>query len=365
MEIKSLLEEMRGKGASDLHLRANAPVVLRIDGKLIPLEDRFCSSEVTSSIAQSLMNEEHSSIFRKKHEVDVACFFPALGRFRVNIFRQRGFINCAFRYIPTKIPSIVDLKLPPVITQISENSRGLVLVTGTTGSGKSTTLASMINHINSTRTSHIVTIEDPIEFVHEDNKSIVSQRELGFDTLNFAEALKHVVRQDPDVILVGEMRDVDTMSAAITAAQTGHLVMSTIHTVDSVQTINRIIDMFPAHQQGQMRYMLADTLKAVVSQRLLPAASGKGRVPAVEVLIITPLIKKLIENNTMGEISNLMKQGKYYDMQTFNQALLKLFNSGDVKLEDALYAASNPEELMLVIRGVQTGGSDDGGYFDR
>ena len=249
------------------------------------------------------------------------------------------------------------------MSQIADNRRGLVLVSGTTGCGKTNTLAAIINHINVNRSENIITIEDPIEFIHNDNKSIISQRELGFDTLTYIDALKNVVRQDPDVVLLGEMRDIETVSTAITAAQTGHLVLSTIHTVNASQSINRILDLFPPHQQNQIRYLLADTLKAVVSQRLLPHASGIGRVPAVEVLIVTPLVKKMIEENNLGEVANLMKQGQYYGMQTFNQALIKLFQSGEVKLEDALNAASNPEELMLAIRGVQTSTEDANNSF--
>jgi len=365
MDMKDLLNEMLQKGASDMHLRANGPVVFRIDGNLIPLPNTVCHAGDTDTVAQALMNEDQKKLFAERFEVDVSYTFQELGRFRINIYKQRGYINLAFRHVPTKIPTIEELKLPPAITQIADNYRGLVLVTGTTGSGKSTTLAAMINHINTTRSAHIVTIEDPIEFLHEDNKSIISQRELGFDTLSFADALKHAVRQDPNVILLGEMRDLETMATAISAAQTGHLVLSTIHTVDAAQTINRIIDLFPPHQQSQIRFMLADTLKAIISQRLLIAASGKGRVPAVEVLIATPLIKKMIEDKSMGEVINLMKQGQFYGMQTFNQALIKLYQAGEVTLEDALHAASNPEELMLQVRGIQSGVEDSSHFFEK
>lgn len=365
MALEFLLEEMIAKKASDLHLRADNPAMLRIDGRLVSMDKMFSAKE-TMSIAVSLMNEEQKEIFEKRHEVDLAASFEKFGRFRVNVFKQRGMVNMAFRVIPSVIPKIDQLKLPSVITKIAENQRGLVLVTGTTGCGKSHTLASIIDHINSTRTANIITIEDPIEFIHKDDKSIISQRELGFDTLSYIDALRTVVRQDPDVILVGEMRDQETVAAAITAAQTGHLVLSTIHTVDAAQTMNRIVDMFPPHQQNQIRFLLADTLKAVISQRLLPHASGKGRVPAVEVLIVTQLIKKMIEENNLGEIESLMKQGQFYGMQSFNQCLVNLFQAGEVKLEDALSAASNPEELMLVIRGVQTSTENaNNSFFER
>jgi len=238
-------------------------------------------------------------------------------------------------------------------------------VTGTTGSGKSTTLAAMIDYINSSRSRHIITIEDPIEYLHEDKQSILSQRELQQDTLSYPEALKHAVRQDPDVILLGEMRDLETMGAALTAAQTGHLVLSTIHTIDAVQTVNRIIDVFPPHQQNQIRFQLADTLRGVISQRLLAHDSGTGRVPAVEVMVVTPIIRKYVLENTLGEISNVMKQGAYYGMQTFHQALISLIQKGEISLETALEASSNPEEIMMAVRGVQTGTENTGSLFQQ
>jgi twitching motility protein PilT len=358
MDIKPLLKEMIEKKASDLHLRSGSPAVIRVYGELVSL-DKVTSVEEIAALANSIMNDEQKETFKLRHEVDLAYTFDeGLGRFRINIFKQRGVINLAMRIIPVKIPTIKELKLPPVVSQIADNRRGLILVTGTTGCGKSSTLAAMINHINSTRAENIITIEDPIEFMHKDNKSIISQRELGFDTLTYLDALKNVVRQDPDVILLGEMRDLETVATAITAAQTGHLVLSTIHTVNASQSINRIVDLFPPHQHNQIRFLLADTLKAVVSQRLLAHASGTGRVPAVEILLVTPLIKKMIEENNLSEVISLMKQGKYYGMQTFNQALISLFQGGEIKLEDALSAASNPEELMLSIRGIQTSAED-------
>ncbi|MCB4791396.1 MAG: PilT/PilU family type 4a pilus ATPase [Elusimicrobia bacterium] len=365
MDIKSLLKEMMDKGASDLHLRANGRAFFRIDGELFPVSEKIFSEEENRTIALSLMSVSQKETFNKQHEMDLGYTMPELGRFRINIYSQKGMTNMAFRFIPVKIPGIDELKLPPAIKQIAENRRGLILVSGTTGSGKSTTLASIIGHINATRSTHIVTIEDPIEFLHVDNKSIVTQRELGLDTSSFPDALKHVVRQDPDVILLGEMRDLPTVSAAITAAQTGHLVISTLHTIDTTQSINRIIDLFPPHQQDQIRLILADILKAVISQRLLPSLSGKGRVPAVEVLVVTGLIKKLIEEKNLGEITNQIRQGQYYGMQTFNQALVKLLKNNEIKMEDALNAASNPEELMLNIRGVQSGTEGASDFIER
>lgn len=362
MELTTLLKEMISRGASDLHIRADHPAVLRVDGQIVVFGAPLTAQD-TEILANTLMNDEQKNRFQLRHEVDLAHSFPGFGRFRINVFQQRGMINLALRAVPDKIPTISELKLPPVIGTIADNKRGLILVTGTTGCGKSHTLASMIEHINATRAENIITIEDPIEFIHEDNKSIVSQRELGFDTLTYIDALRNVVRQDPDVILLGEMRDLETVAAAITAAQTGHLVLSTLHTVDAVQSVNRIIDLFPPHQQNQTRLLLADTLKAVVSQRLLAHASGTGRVPAVEVMVVTPLIKKMIEDSNSGEIVNLMKQGQYYGMQTFHQSLIKLYQSGAIKLEDALSAASNPEELMLAVRGIQTSAENANNSF--
>jgi twitching motility protein PilT len=365
MDIKPLLTEMLEKNASDLHVRANSPVVMRIDGELQVAEGRVVSGDDTEALADSMMNDLQKEVFSKHYEIDIGSSIEGLGRFRINIFKQRGLVNMAFRAIPLKIPTIEELKLPQVVKQIADNRRGLILVTGVTGSGKSTTLASIIEHINSTRSVHVVTIEDPIEFIHTDKKSIITQRELSIDTLSYPDALKHVVRQDPDVILLGEMRDLQTVSAAITAAQIGHLVISTLHTIDATQSINRIIDLFPPHQQNNIRIMLADTLKAVISQRLLPHSSGSGRVPAVEVLVVNALIKKLIEEKNTAEIANQIKQGQYYGMQTFNQTLIKLFKDNEIKLEDALNAANNPEELMLSIRGVQPGGENVADFIER
>jgi twitching motility protein PilT len=354
--FKSLLREMTERGASDLHVRADSAPALRILGDLEPSRrTEPLSGEMTRAIAESLMNERQRKVFFERCEVDLSCTVPEAGRFRGNVFSQRGLVNIALRVVPTDVPTLEQLSLPPAVKKLADRRRGLILVTGTTGCGKSTTLASMIDYINSSRKAHIITIEDPIEFLHKDKKSIVSQRELGVDTLNYAEALKHVVRQDPDVILLGEMRDLETMSAAITSAQTGHLVLSTIHTIDTAQTISRIVDMFPPHQQNQIRYQLADTLQGLISQRLLKRADAPARVPAVEVLVATPLVKKAIEDNNLAEVTSAVKQGQYYGMQTFNQSLIRLFNDGKVNLDDALAAASNPEEVMLAVRGIESG----------
>jgi twitching motility protein PilT len=355
MELKELLKSMVAKSASDLHLRSDRPAVFRVDGHLTFKTPGPIPGEEVERWIKSIMSDRQARIFDESMECDLPLSVEGVGRFRVNVYRQRGVINVAFRHIPSRIPNFEQLKLPSVIRKITDEPRGLILVTGTTGSGKSTTLAAMIDYINASRTRHIITIEDPIEYIHEDKMSIMSQRELHADTLNFADALKYVVRQDPDVVLVGEMRDLETMSTALTAAQTGHLVLSTIHTIDAMQTVNRIIDVFPPHQQNQIRFQLADTLRGVISQRLLPHKSGVGRVPAVEVMVVTPIIRKYLLENTLTEIGPVMKQGSYYGMQTFHQALVSLINSNEISLETALSASSNPEEIMMAVRGVQTG----------
>jgi len=354
MDLKLLLQIMTEKGASDLHLRSDKPAVFRVDGNLSFRTPESIQGEKIEHWIKSILNEKQLRIFEERYECDLALTVEGLGRFRVNVYRQRGVVNAAFRIIPNVVPSFEKLKLPAAIQKLADEPRGLILVTGTTGSGKSTTLAAMIDYINTSRSRHIVTIEDPIEYVHDDKQSIVSQRELTQDTLSYPDALKHVVRQDPDIVLLGEMRDLETMSAALSAAQTGHLVLSTIHTIDAMQTINRIIDVFPPDQQNQIRYQLADTLRGVVSQRLLPHASGLGRVPAVEIMVMTPLIRKYVLENNLSEISTVMKQGQYYGMQTFHQALVKMIQAKDISLETALGASSNPEEIMMAIRGVQS-----------
>ncbi|MDH5661531.1 MAG: PilT/PilU family type 4a pilus ATPase [Elusimicrobiota bacterium] len=360
MQIVDLLRELVEKKGSDLHLRVGSPPIFRINGRLVRSSHPALSSRETERIGFSLLNEKQKQIFEENHECDLSYAIEGLARFRINIFHQRGTIHIAFRLVPFAVPDFERLNLPLVLKKISENERGLILVTGPAGCGKSTTLAAIVDYINSIRAVHIITIEDPIEFLHQDKKSVVTQRELGEDTLDYPAALKHIVRQDANVILVGEMRDLATMAAALTAAQLGSLVLSTVHTIDAVQTITRIIDLFPPHQQNQVRLQLADTLKAVISQRLLPRADGKGRIPAVEVLVATALVKKLIEENRIGETLGTMEKGDYYGMQSFNQALQKLYSKEMVKLEDALASASNPEELLLYIRGIDSGSGAKG-----
>jgi twitching motility protein PilT len=352
--LQILLRGMVERRASDLHLRSGALPIYRIDGNLTPVSDKVITPDMAKETLYHMISVRQRKIFEVKNDVDFSFAVPGLGRFRGNAFRQRGSVAIVLRQIPTKIPDFAELHLPKVMPKFCQLSRGMVLVCGVTGSGKSTTLAAMIEQINSERAEHIVTIEDPIEFLYKDRKSIVSQRELGSDTINFSEALKHVLRQDPDVILLGEMRDLETTSTAITAAQTGHLVLSTLHTTDAVQTINRIVDLYPPHQQSQVRYQLADVLKGVICQRLLPKAQGGGRVPATEVLVVTALVRKAIMENQMADIQEAMRQGAYYGMETFHQSLLKLYKDGMVKLDDALEAATNPEELMMAVRGITT-----------
>jgi twitching motility protein PilT len=302
------------------------------------------------------MDAKQKEKFKTNLDLDIAYSVPGLGRFRVNIFQQRGTVGIVCRVIPIGIKTIRDLMLPPVLERIASEPRGLVLCTGTTGSGKSTTLAAMIDQINATRTEHIITVEDPIEFLHRDKKSIVNQREVGIDTRNFAAALRSALREDPDVILVGEMRDYETIETALLAAETGHLVLSTLHTLDATETITRIISVFPPHQQKQVRLQLAAVLRAVVSLRLLPKADGKGRVPAVEVMIATATIRDCVENKEKTKlIRDYIEQGfSQYGMQTFDQSLLFLFKNGHITLEEALRRATNPDDFRLKIAGVHS-----------
>ncbi|MCB4756208.1 MAG: type IV pilus twitching motility protein PilT [Elusimicrobia bacterium] len=353
--LNSLIKVMVERRASDLHIRSGTPAVFRIDGELTIIDKTVLSQELVKEVLYLMLSPRHKKIFEAKNESDFSFAAPNLGRFRGNAFRQRGTVALVLRQIPTQIPTFSELNLPTVLQKVCQLSRGLVLICGPTGSGKSTTLASMIDYINNDRSEHIVTIEDPIEFLYKDKKSMISQRELGTDTISFSEALKHVLRQDPDVILLGEMRDLETTSTAITAAQTGHLVLSTLHTTDAVQTINRILDLFPPHQQNQMRFQLSDVIKSVVCQRLIHCAKEEGRVPACEVLVVTALVRKAIAENQMQEVLEAIRQGQYYGMQTFHQSLLKLYKDGQIKLEAALEAASNPEELMMAIRGITQG----------
>jgi len=357
MNIDDLLKIAVERGASDLHLKVGNHPVLRIDGKLNPLvELKRLMQEDTIAMGFSMMNSYQKEKFKNEHEIDMSYSVPGLGRFRCNVFRQRSAVGIVMRIIPTQVKSIADLNLPLVIEKIADERRGLVLVTGTTGSGKSTTLAAMIDHVNSYRVDHILTIEDPIEYLHRDKKSIVNQREIGADTNSFSTALRSSLREDPDVILVGEMRDLETIETALLAAETGHMVLSTLHTLDAPETINRIISMFPPHHQKQIRIQLASVLQAIVSQRLVPRADGKGRVPAVEILVSTSYIQDcIVEPDKTKFIKEAIADGvSQYGMQTFDQSLHFLFEKGLVTYDEALKWASNPDEFKLRKIGIQS-----------
>ena len=355
LNINDILKLSVERRASDVHVKVGSPPVIRIDGKLIPMvEQKRLTQEDVIKLAFSMMNQPQRERFKQHNEVDFAYGVPGLGRFRVNVFMQRGTVGVVMRSIPTRMAGFEELNLPPVIAKLSAEARGLILVTGTTGSGKSTTLASMIDYINNSRTEHIMTIEDPIEFLHRDKKSLVNQREVGMDTESFAQALRSALRQDPDIILVGEMRDFDTISVGLTAAETGHLVLSTLHTVDASETINRIISVFPPYQQKQVRLQLASVLKGVISQRLVPRADGKGRVPACEVLVVTATVREcIIDPDKTRHLVDVVAAGtSQYGMQTFDQSLFGLYKQGLITYEEALRRSSNPDDFALKIRGI-------------
>ena len=357
MDINDLLKKANTLDASDLHIKVGSPPILRIYGELAPLtSEKKVTNEDAVKIATTVMNAAQTETFKRKNDIDLAYSVPGLGRFRCNIFMQRGTIGIVFRVIQMRIPTVDELNLPEVIKKLSMEQRGLILVTGTTGSGKSTTLASMIDLINTTRTEHIMTIEDPIEYLHRDKKSIVNQREIGSDTESFSKALRQALRQDPDIILVGEMRDFETIQTSLVAAETGHLVLSTLHTIDSTETINRIIAVFPPYQHKQVRMQLSSVLKGVISMRLIPRADGKGRVPAVEVLVATAMIKDcVLDPDKTKTIPDVIEQGAlHYGMQTFDQSILSLYKSGLITYEEALRRATNPDDFILKIKGIQS-----------
>lgn len=348
-DIDELLKIMVDKGASDLHLKTGSPPVVRVDGELYLLEEDDITPDGMKDYAAAIMTDKQIVIFSENNEIDFAYGVMGVGRFRVNIFRQRGSISIAMRQVVSKIPGFEELHLPPVIQRLALEPRGMVLVTGTTGSGKTTTLASMIDYINQNVRRHIVTVEDPIEILHADNKSMINQREVGIDTRSYSSALKYVLRQDPDVIFIGEMRDLETVRTALTAAQTGHLVLSTLHTIDVSETINRIIDFFPLHQQKQVRILLAGSLRGIISQRLLLRSDGHGRVPALELMVMTKRIRDLVlDADQTHKIEDAIREGDYYGMQTFDQSLLSLYKEGLVTLQDAALVASNPHDFKLM-----------------
>ncbi len=356
MNINDLLKIAVERKASDLHLKVGSHPIIRVDGELTAMQDfKKLMQEDTIAMAFSIMNARQKQRFKEEFELDIAYSVPGIGRFRCNVFQQRGVVGLVLRVIPARILTVRELMLPSVLERICEERRGLILCTGTTGSGKSTTLAALIDHINSTRSEHILTVEDPIEFIHRDKKSILNQREVDVDTHKFSTALRAALRQDPDVILVGEMRDYETIETALLAAETGHLVFSTLHTLDATETINRIISVFPPHHQKQIRIQLSQVLKAVVSLRLVPRADGMGRVPAAEILISTAYIRECIENKDKTKyIREQISLGtSQYGMQTFDQSLFQLYKSGLITLDEALKRATNPDEFRLKIQGVQ------------
>jgi twitching motility protein PilT len=357
IHVNDLLKIAVDAKASDLHIKVGSYPMMRVRGALVPAsEEKRLDHEDTVSMAATVMSTQQRQKFKDALEIDLAYSVPGLGRFRCNVFQQRGTIGLVLRVIPVGVKTVEDLSLPMVLKTIAAEERGLVLVTGTTGSGKSTTLAALVDHVNSTRCAHVVTVEDPIEFLHRDNRSIVNQREVSVDTRSFAHALRSALRQDPDVILVGEMRDYETIETALLAAETGHLVFSTLHTLDATETINRIIAVFPPHQQKQIRMQLASVLKAVISQRLLPRSDGLGRAAAVEVMITTPFIRDcIVDKEKTHQIPAAIAAGtSQYGMQTFDQAIFGLYEQKIVTYDEALRWASNKDEFKLRVQGIST-----------
>jgi twitching motility protein PilT len=358
-DFRTILHQMVQRNASDLHLKVGRPPTMRVHGDLVPLDYPPLRIEDLRSLAEQTMQAKHIKEFSELKECDFALGVPGVGRFRVNAYQQRGTIAYAFRVVPFQAQTIAELHLPDVCERIALLPRGLVLVTGVTGSGKSTALASMINHINHHRFANVITIEDPIEFLHRDVNSHINQREVGTDTATFGQALRRVLRQDPDVILVGEIRDLETLDTALQAADTGHLVFSTLHTTDATQTINRILSFYPPHQQAEVRFMLSSALSAIISLRLAPRADKSGRVPAAEVLINTPAVRDNIRDTTKSlDIPDLIREGTVqYGMQSFDQSLMSWYSSGVITYETALFYATSPSEFALRVQGV-AGASD-------
>jgi twitching motility protein PilT len=367
MKLRASLEEMIQRGGSDLHVFVGVPPAVRVNGLLQEMEQEMVTPQEMVSLTQQILTPKQLKNFEENKEIDFGFGVPGLGRFRANLCMQRGTIAMVFRLVPMEIPSIDSLMLPPVIKEIALKPRGLVLVTGITGSGKSTTLASMLQVINQERRAKIVTIEDPIEFLHSRRNGLVAQREVGTDTESFASALRHVLRQEPDVIMVGEIRDLETMEIAVTAANTGHLLLSTLHTIDAAQTINRIISLFPTHQHQEVRWLLASCLRAIVCQRLIPRTDGKGRIPAVEVMLCTATIQEyIIDPAKTVMIRQAIQEGhSQYGMQTFDQSLMKLYKDGLVTYQDALANSTSPDEFVLRVKGIEGTSNAAWSMFDQ
>ena len=350
MELEQLCRFAVDSQASDLFIKANSPPALRVHGRIVPTDLPALTNKDTKTLAHSIMTEEQIQAFQDYHELDLAFTLADVARFRCNVYIQRGSYAMVLRIVPLEIKEIEELGLPKVLEELSKPKQGLVLVTGPTGCGKSTTLAAMIDLINRTRYCNIVTIEDPIEFVHDDKQAVVSQREVGIDTESFYDAMKFVVRESPDVILIGEMRDAETMRVALTASETGHLVFSTVHTTSAGDTVERIVSIFPPHEKNQVCLRLSTSLLGIVSQKLVPRADGTGRVPAVEVMINTPTVAKLIEEGRSSQIYSAMNEGGYWGMQTMNQSLVKYWRAGVISEDDALTYAGNLTELKQMLR---------------
>ncbi len=348
--MEFLLRLVVEQGATDLHLSANLPPFLRVDDRLVPTDHGILSGDDVRELAYSLLSPEKIERFERWKELDFAFSIEGLARFRANYFIQQGYVGVAIRMLPFRILSFAELGLPvPIVTSLCEKPKGLILITGSTGSGKTTTLASMVDHLNATKNSHIITIEDPIEYMHTSKKSIVDQREVGTDTQSFAQALKHVLRQDPDIILIGEMRDLETIETALVVAETGHLVLATLHTSDAVQTANRIIDVFPAHQQNQVRIQLSMELLGVMSQQLIPKAGGRGRVLASEVLIVNHAVRSLIREQKIHQMYSVIQTGQKEGMRTMNQSLYELYVNRVITLEEAMARSTDPDDLMRIM----------------
>jgi twitching motility protein PilT len=350
MELNELLELAAEQRASDLFLKEGVPPALRVNGRVLPLAMEPLTAERVRELAYGIMTPQQISRFEQRHELDLAFTRPNVARFRANVYAQRGSVGVVLRIIPLSMPTLDDLGMPPVLKELPKQRQGLILVTGPTGSGKSTTLAAMIDQINQTRKANIITVEDPIEFVHPDKEAIVSQREVGIDTESFTAALRHVVRQSPDIILIGEMRDVETMNVALQASETGHLVFSTVHTPSAGETLDRIVNMFPPHDKPQISMRMANALRGVISQKLVPRADGAGRIAAVEVMIATPTVSKLIEEGRFGQLYSAIAEGGYWGMQTMNQCLVRYLRASLISEEDALGFAGNLTELRQLIR---------------
>lgn len=347
--IQEILKYSVDKGASDIHLTVGIPPTMRVNGQFIPIGEIRLKAEDTERYMRQILNESQFDLFLKKGELDFSISEHGIGRFRLNVFKQRGTIAAAIRLVASRIPNADELGLPASVVELSKKTRGLILVTGPTGSGKSTTLASLINLINRQRRAHILTLEDPIEYLHKHDKSIVNQREIGHDSQSYTSALKAALRQDPDVILVGEMRDLETIAIALTAAETGHLVLSTLHTVGAAKTIDRVIDIFPPYQQQQVRVQLSTVLQAVISQQLLPCKKRSGRVAAIEVMIANPAIRNMIREGKTHQIASVIQTGLKYGMQTMDHALADLYRKGMISKEDAMLHAVDQEILERMI----------------